>query len=51
MKLKRAKDVFILDYFTEKKRARKTLTAYEADLQQFCEFARRRLCLISRILG
>lgn len=39
MKLKRAKDVFILDYFTEKKRARKTLTAYEADLQQFCEFA------------
>ena len=39
MKLKRAKDVFILDYFTQKKRARKTLTAYEADLQQFCEFA------------
>jgi integrase/recombinase XerD len=39
MKLKQAKDAFILNYFAEKKRARKTLIAYEADLQQFCKFA------------
>lgn len=39
MKLRLAKDAFILGYFAQKKRARKTLTAYEADLQQFCEFA------------
>ncbi len=39
MKLRLAKDAFILDYFAEKKRARKTLIAYEADLQQFSDFA------------
>jgi integrase/recombinase XerD len=39
MKLRIAKDAFMLGYFAQKKRARKTLTAYEADLQQFCEFA------------
>lgn len=39
MKLQVAKDAFILGYFAQRKRARKTLTAYEADLQQFCEFA------------
>lgn len=39
MKLSNAKDAFILHYFSDKKRARKTLLAYEADLQQFCEFA------------
>jgi integrase/recombinase XerD len=39
MKLSNAKDAFLLHYFSGKKRARKTLLAYEADLQQFCEFA------------
>jgi hypothetical protein len=37
MNFSRAKDTFILDYFAAKRRARKTLTAYEADLQQFCD--------------
>jgi site-specific recombinase XerD len=39
MKLSNAKDAFLLNYFAEKKHARKTLVAYEADLQQFCDFA------------
>lgn len=39
MRLQVAKDAFILGYFAQRKRARKTLTAYEADLQQFCDFA------------
>lgn len=42
MKLSNAKDAFLLHYFSEKKRARKTLLAYEADLQQFLRIRRRR---------
>jgi hypothetical protein len=41
MNLSRAKDAFILDYFSEKQRARKTLTAYEAESPTILRFRRR----------